>query len=105
MSEPSYRDQALKIYPWICGRCAREFTLSNLRELTVHPSGPQPLQQSARWQQLGAPLPLLPRQRAPEALELGRAARLGGCSLSGWPSSSSTETSRWFAHDTTYCWA
>jgi hypothetical protein len=36
MSEPSYRDQALKIYPWICGRCAREFTLSNLRELTVH---------------------------------------------------------------------
>jgi hypothetical protein len=36
MSESSYRDQALRIYPWICGRCAREFTLSNLRELTVH---------------------------------------------------------------------
>ena len=36
MSESSYRDQALKIYPWICGRCAREFTYSNLRELTVH---------------------------------------------------------------------
>ena len=36
MSESSYREQALKIYPWICGRCAREFTLSNLRELTVH---------------------------------------------------------------------
>ena len=36
MSEPSYRDRALKIYPWICGRCAREFTVSNLRELTVH---------------------------------------------------------------------
>ena len=36
MSEPSYRDQALKIYPWICGRCAREFTRANLRELTVH---------------------------------------------------------------------
>ena len=34
--EDSYRDQALKIYPWICGRCAREFTHSNLRELTVH---------------------------------------------------------------------
>ena len=32
----SYREQALKIYPWICGRCAREFTLANLRELTVH---------------------------------------------------------------------
>ena len=30
------REQALKIYPWICGRCAREFTRSNLRELTVH---------------------------------------------------------------------
>jgi len=34
--EDSYRDQALKIYPWICGRCGREFTHSNLRELTVH---------------------------------------------------------------------
>src|SRR5580765_9112770 len=32
----SYREQALKIYPWICGRCGREFTRANLRELTVH---------------------------------------------------------------------
>ena len=32
----SYREQALKIYPWICGRCAREFSGANLRELTVH---------------------------------------------------------------------
>ena len=29
-------EQALKIYPWICGRCAREFTRANVRELTVH---------------------------------------------------------------------
>ncbi len=34
--EQGYRERALKIYPWICGRCAREFTRSNLRELTVH---------------------------------------------------------------------
>ncbi|MGZ5033048.1 MAG: YajD family HNH nuclease [Usitatibacter sp.] len=34
--ELTYREQALKIYPWICGRCAREFTRANLRELTVH---------------------------------------------------------------------
>jgi len=34
--EQSYRQQALKIYPWICGRCGREFTHANLRELTVH---------------------------------------------------------------------
>lgn len=34
--ERSYREQALKMFPWICGRCAREFTHSNLRELTVH---------------------------------------------------------------------
>jgi hypothetical protein len=34
--EQGYREQALKIYPWICGRCAREFTRDNLRELTVH---------------------------------------------------------------------
>jgi hypothetical protein len=32
----TYRDRALKIYPWICGRCAREFTRANVRELTVH---------------------------------------------------------------------
>jgi hypothetical protein len=32
----TYREQALKIYPWICGRCAREFTAANVRELTVH---------------------------------------------------------------------
>jgi hypothetical protein len=31
-----YREQALKLYPWVCGRCGREFTHSNLRELTVH---------------------------------------------------------------------
>jgi len=31
-----YREQALKLYPWICGRCAREFSRANLHELTVH---------------------------------------------------------------------
>lgn len=31
-----YREQALKLYPWICGRCTREFTRKNLSELTVH---------------------------------------------------------------------
>ncbi len=31
-----YREQALKMYPWICGRCSREFNRANLRELTVH---------------------------------------------------------------------
>jgi len=34
--EQDYRERALKIYPWICGRCAREFARANLRELTVH---------------------------------------------------------------------
>ena len=34
--EQGAREQALKIYPWICGRCAREFTRANVRELTVH---------------------------------------------------------------------
>ena len=31
-----YREKALKMYPWICGRCSREFTRANLQELTVH---------------------------------------------------------------------
>jgi len=34
--EQGYRDKALKLYPWICGRCSREFSRDNLRELTVH---------------------------------------------------------------------
>ena len=36
LREQGYREQALKMYPHICGRCAREFTLKNLHELTVH---------------------------------------------------------------------
>ena len=31
-----YREKALKLYPWICGRCSREFERLNLQELTVH---------------------------------------------------------------------
>lgn len=34
--EQGYRERALKIYPWICGRCAREFTRENVHQLTVH---------------------------------------------------------------------
>lgn len=34
--EKGYRAKALKMYPWICGRCMREFTRENLQELTVH---------------------------------------------------------------------
>lgn len=32
----TYREQALKLLPWVCARCAREFPASRLRELTVH---------------------------------------------------------------------
>lgn len=31
-----YRERALQLYPWICGRCSREFTRANQMELTVH---------------------------------------------------------------------
>lgn len=34
--ERGYREQALKLYPWICGRCGREFTRENVQMLTVH---------------------------------------------------------------------
>jgi hypothetical protein len=36
LKEATYRERAIKMYPWICGRCAREFTSRNLSELTVH---------------------------------------------------------------------
>ena len=34
--EQGYRAQSLKIHPWVCGRCGREFNEKNLYELTVH---------------------------------------------------------------------
>jgi hypothetical protein len=35
-AEKSYREQALKLFPWVCGRCGRDFSGVRLRELTVH---------------------------------------------------------------------
>lgn len=34
--EQGYREQALKLFPWVCGRCQRSFTRANVHELTVH---------------------------------------------------------------------
>lgn len=34
--EKGYRDQALRLFPWICAKCGREFTGKRVRELTVH---------------------------------------------------------------------
>jgi len=34
--EQGYRERALKIYPWICGRCGREFDRTTVQQLTVH---------------------------------------------------------------------
>jgi len=36
LRERDYREQALKMYPHVCGRCGREFEGKKLRELTVH---------------------------------------------------------------------
>jgi 5-methylcytosine-specific restriction endonuclease McrA len=34
--ENTYRERALKLFPWVCARCGREFSGKNLRLLTVH---------------------------------------------------------------------
>ena len=34
--ERSYRERALKLFPWVCARCGRAFGRENVRELTVH---------------------------------------------------------------------
>jgi hypothetical protein len=34
--QAGYREQALKLFPHVCGRCTREFEGKKLRELTVH---------------------------------------------------------------------
>jgi len=36
LREKTYRERALKLFPWVCARCAREFDGKKLRELTVH---------------------------------------------------------------------
>ncbi len=36
LRDQGYREQALKMYPPVCGRCGRAFTRKNLHELTVH---------------------------------------------------------------------
>lgn len=63
--QKSYRQRALKMYPWVCGKCSREFSGKKVRELTVHhrdhnhdnnpPDG-------SNWEPA---LHLLPRQRTP----------------------------------------
>jgi 5-methylcytosine-specific restriction endonuclease McrA len=34
--EKTYREQSLRIHPWVCARCGRQFTRENLHMLTVH---------------------------------------------------------------------
>jgi len=36
MKKEEFRNKALKIFPWVCGKCGREFSGKKLRELTVH---------------------------------------------------------------------
>lgn len=36
LRQAGYREKALKLFPHVCGRCAREFEGKKLRELTVH---------------------------------------------------------------------
>src|SRR3989339_310079 len=31
-----YRERALKLFPWVCARCTREFSGKRVKELTVH---------------------------------------------------------------------
>lgn len=34
--EQTYRERALKLFPWICAHCGREFDGRKLSQLTVH---------------------------------------------------------------------
>lgn len=34
--QAGYRERALKLFPWVCARCTREFSVKTVRELTVH---------------------------------------------------------------------
>jgi hypothetical protein len=79
--ERGYREQALKIYPWICGRCAREFTRVNVRELTVHhrdhnhDNNPS---DGSNWELLCLYCHDNEHQRQLEAIEGGSSSSVGG---------------------------
>ncbi len=34
--ERGYREQALRLFPWVCAKCGREFSRETLNGLTVH---------------------------------------------------------------------
>jgi 5-methylcytosine-specific restriction endonuclease McrA len=36
LRDKTYREQALKLFPHVCGKCGREFSGKKLKELTVH---------------------------------------------------------------------
>src|SRR5271169_4027882 len=36
LREQGYRERALKLFPWVCTRCARSFRREDLQQLTVH---------------------------------------------------------------------
>jgi len=36
LQEKTYRERALKMFPWVCARCGREFSGKKIRQLTVH---------------------------------------------------------------------
>jgi 5-methylcytosine-specific restriction endonuclease McrA len=36
LQEKTYRGRALKMFPWVCALCGREFSGKKVRELTVH---------------------------------------------------------------------
>ncbi|OKY74533.1 MAG: HNH endonuclease [Desulfobulbaceae bacterium DB1] len=36
LRQKTYREQALKIFPWVCAKCGREFSGKKLKDLTVH---------------------------------------------------------------------
>ena len=63
--EKTYRGRALKMFPWICAQCGREFSGKRVRELTVHhkdhdhdnnpPDGRHSRDQVAEWYDKTAP--------------------------------------------------
>jgi 5-methylcytosine-specific restriction endonuclease McrA len=36
LREQGYRERALKLFPWVCTRCARTFDRTTVQQLTVH---------------------------------------------------------------------
>jgi len=96
LRQQGYREKALKLFPWICARCGRDFSGRKVRDLTVHHKDHNHDASTAtttsmaekRW----------PRPVHPCGPERSRGRRPPTPLFPGWPACSTERNNRQAAH-------